>query len=202
MLDLDIGSSGGGDFRPILKFNAKAGRFAYRNGEGEKEINPTNLIFDLGNIATGWMLFREGQVPSRVYDPGHGTRAEKPSPDHKRGFTVLVAVPKDAVGEDNVCEMSSTSMHLGNAIKEVWASYREGCDANPGKVPVITVKGINASKDKFGTNYRPGLALDQWVDRPEQLPDAPAVPDIPAAAAAPIAAHQAPPAENGASTEF
>ena len=202
MLDLDIGSSGGGDFRPILKFNAKAGRFAYRNGEGEKEINPTSLIFDLENITTGWMLFREGQVPSRVYDPGHGTRAEKPSPDHKRGFTVIVAAPKDAVGEDNICEMSSTSMHLGNAIKEVWASYREGCDDNPGKVPLITIKGVTPSKDKFGTNYRPDLALEGWVERPDGLPDAPAVTDALTADVVPIAAHQAPPAGNGASTEF
>ncbi|MFP6706427.1 MAG: hypothetical protein VCE75_10430 [Alphaproteobacteria bacterium] len=202
MLDLDIGSSGGGDFRPILKFNAKAGRFAYRNSEGEKEINPISLIFDLGNIATGWMLFREGQMPSRVYDPNNGTRAEKPSSDHKRGFTVLVAVPKDQVGEENICEMSSTSMHLGNAIKEVWASYREGCDANQGKVPLITIKGVNASKDKFGTNYKPDLALDKWVDRPDGLADAPAVFQIPSDDVAPIAAHQAPPSGNGASTEF
>jgi len=148
------------------------------------------------------MLFREGQVPSRVYDPGHGTRAEKPSPDHKRGFTVIVAAPKDAVGEDNICEMSSTSMHLGNAIKEVWASYREGCDDNPGKVPLITIKGVTPSKDKFGTNYRPDLALEGWVERPDGLPDAPAVTDALTADVVPIAAHQAPPAGNGASTEF
>ena len=200
----DIGS-GNGTFRPVLKFNAKSGRWSYRNIDGDQEINPTSVIVDLANISPCWASFREGQAPNRIYDPSSGTRAPKPSDEHKRGFTLIVAVPKDAVGEDNVCEMSSTSMLLANSIKEVWAQFREGVDANPGKVPVVTIKGVTADKGKFGTNYRPDLTVSSWVERPAGMPDEPASGESPTGMVGngSGAVHQAaPPATTSSATEF
>ncbi|MCA3604957.1 MAG: hypothetical protein IOC67_00445 [Methylobacterium sp.] len=74
-------------------------------------------------------------------------------------------------------EMASASIHVSNAIRDVYAVFEEqaGRTENRGKVPVIACTGADAMKDKYGTNYRPKLELTKWVDRPAEFPDASAV---------------------------
>jgi hypothetical protein len=172
-MTLDIGS---GSSRPYVKYNAKAGRW-YINGEnGDVEIQPPTFIIDFDNIVSGWFLFREGQAPDRALDPAMGTRAQQPTPDHKRGFVVMCNSPKYFGG---TVEMSSSSMHLCNSIKDAYEAYEDGRGANIGKVPVFACTGITPSRDKFGQNFRPTLQLVKWVDRSHELPDEPAAMDRP-----------------------
>ena len=70
-----------------------------------------------------------------------------------------------------MAEFASASIHLSNAIKEVYAAYEAEKAANPGKLPVIACTGSQAMKDKYGTNYRPTLKIARWVERPAELPN-------------------------------
>ena len=74
-------------------------------------------------------------------------------------------------GGDGAVEFSSASMHLGNAMNDVYKTFEEQRVDYPGKVPVIACTGSEPKKDKYGTNYRPVLELVKWVDRPADLPD-------------------------------
>ena len=152
-MSLDIGS---GSSRPYVKFNAKAGRWYIRGENDDVEIQPPTFIIDFDNIVSGWFLFREGQAPDRALDPAMGTRAQRPTPDHKRGFVVMCNSPKFFGG---TVEMSSSSMHLCNAIDDAYKAYEAGKGANPGKVPVFVCTGITPSRDKFGQNFKPVLQL-------------------------------------------
>jgi hypothetical protein len=168
-MSLDIGSTGE---KSHAKFNAKTGKWTHHSENGDSEINQLTCIFDFDHILTGWVLFREGQSPSRVFDPAPGIRAPQPTPDHKRGFA-LNLYSKNSFG--GVAELSSGSLHLCNAIRDAFSQYEAAKANNPGRVPVFTCTDVQPSRDRFGQNFRPTLQLAKWVDRPADLPDEPAV---------------------------
>ena len=159
-------SSGGGDFDPYCKYNAKSGRWYFKDGEQEVEVNDPSFVADFDNIKTGWMLFLEGQAPDRVFDESLEQPAPKPSDAHKRGFVLRLFSPQSFKG---VVELSATSMHVCNAINDLYTQYEAGKAANAGKLPVIKCEGTTPSKDKFGTNYKPNMRIDSWIERPQEF---------------------------------
>jgi len=165
-MPLNIGVSGA--IKPFAKYNAKADKWFIRGEDGDVEIERPTFVADLDNIATGWLRFREGQAPERVMDPSLDRAAPLPGEEFKRGFVVMAFSPRYFGG---AAEFASASLHLANAIKDIYVQYEAGKPDNPGKLPVIACTGSQAMKDRYGTNYRPTLSLVQWVDRPTELPD-------------------------------
>lgn len=165
-MGLNIGGSGAG--KPFAKYNAKADKWFVRGADGEDaEIQRPTFVIDFDNIATGWLRFREGQAPERVMDPGLDRAAPSPGEDFKRGFVVMAFSPKFFGG---AAEFASASIHLSNAIKELYAEYEAQKGANPGALPVVACTGSQAMKDRYGVNYRPTLQIAKWVPRPAELP--------------------------------
>ena len=166
-MGLNIGGTGNG--KPYCKYSAKADKWIFRAADGrELEIQRPVFAIDFDNITTGWLRFSEGEAPERVMDTTLDQRAPLPGDGFKRGFVVKVFSPKYFGG---VADFAGNSMHLSNAIKEIYDQYDSGRRANPGKLPVIACTGSRAMEDRHGTNYRPTFAIVQWVDRPEHVPD-------------------------------
>ena len=166
-MGLNIGGTGNG--KPFCKYNAKADKWFVRGLDGEDvEIQRPTFVADFDNIATGWLRFREGQAPERVMDASIDRAAPLPGEDFKRGFVVMAYSPKFFGG---AVEFASASIHLANAIKDVYAQYEAERPTNRGKLPVIVCTGSQPMKDRYGTNYRPALVLAKWVDRPAELPN-------------------------------
>ncbi len=154
-MGLNIGGSG--IIKPYVKYNAKADKWFVRSPEGgDQEIARPTFLLDLKNIRTGWLRFREGQAPERVIDPALDRAAPSPAEDFKRGFVVTAFSPKFFGG---AVEFSSASIHLSNAIRELYGAFEEhgAKPENRGKVPVVACTGSEPMKDKYGTNYRPIL---------------------------------------------
>jgi hypothetical protein len=166
-MPLQIGGSGSG--KPFIKYNAKADKWFVRGAGGEDaEITRPGFVIDLENIATGWLLFRDGQAPERVMDPSIDQPAPSPGEGFKRGFVVMAYSPKFFGG---AAEFAGTSVHLSNAIKDVYAQYEVEKANHRGELPVVSCTGSEAMKDRYGTNYRPTLTIVQWVERPKELPN-------------------------------
>ena len=165
-MSLNIGGSG--VYRDIIKCNVKKGCWYLRSGDDETEINPPTMVMDLGNIATGYILFLEGKPPNRLMDPSLDVEAPPPSDSHKRGFMLLCFSPKHLNG---LAELSSCSFHLGNAIGELHSKFEEMRGDHPGKVPVVAWTGTTEKPGKFATNHKPTFEIVDWADRPEDLPD-------------------------------
>lgn len=159
-----------GNFDPYVKFNGKSGRWYCKKGEQEVEINPTSFIADLQNIKTGWLLFFAGQAPQKTWDVDLKTPAEKPSHEHKRGFSLRLYSPATFGG---VVELSANSMHVCASINDLYVAFEAEKDANQGKVPVVKFTGTTPMKDKQGTNYKPNFVIEKWVARPAELDAAP-----------------------------
>jgi hypothetical protein len=165
-MPLNIGASG--TIRPYAKYNSKADKWFAKGPEGDVEIGRPAFVADFANIATGWLLFREGQAPERVIDPSLDHSAPSPGEGFKRGFVLAVFSPKFFGG---MAELSSASIHFCNALREVYQKFEEDRASHPGQLPVIACTGSEAMKDKYGTNYKPKLEISKWVDRPVELPD-------------------------------
>ena len=165
-MPLNIGATG--SIKPYVKFNAKADKWFAKGETGDVEIARPTFIADLPNIATGWLRFLEGQAPERVMDISLDRAAPSPGNGFKRGFVLAVYSQKFFGG---FAELSSASIHMGNAIREVYSVFEAERASHPGQVPVIACTGSEPMKDRYGTNYRPKLEIVKWVDRPAELPD-------------------------------
>ena len=164
---LNIG--GTGIAKPYCKYNAKADKWFARGADGQDaEIQRPTFVIDLDNIATGWLLFREGQAPERLMDPSLDQPAPSPGDGFRRGFVVATFSPKFFGG---VAEFASASIHLANAIKDIYAQYEAEKANHRGQLPVVACTGSEAMKDRYGVNYRPTFQIVQWVDRPTELPN-------------------------------
>lgn len=162
-----------GDFDKYVKFNGKSGRWSMKDDAGvEQEISPTAFVADFDNIKTGWLYFAAGVAPDKVFDDSLTQPAPKPSEFHKRGFSVRLFSNASFNG---VVELSANSMHICNAINEIYEQYEQQKDANPGMLPVVSFKGTTPMKDKHGTNYKPNFAIEKWAPRPAELNDGAAV---------------------------
>ena len=165
-MPLNIGASG--SIKPYAKFNSKADKWFARGADGDIEIGRPTFVADFANIATGWFRFREGEAPERRIDPALDRPAPSPGEGFKRGF-VMTAFSQKFFG--GAVELASASIHMGNAIRELYQAYEEQRGSHPGQLPVIACVGSEPMKDKYGTNYKPKLEMVKWVDRPAELPD-------------------------------
>jgi hypothetical protein len=165
-MPLNIGASG--SIKPYAKYNSKADKWFARGDEGDVEIGRPTFVADFANIRTGWMCLREGQPPEKVIDLSLDRPAPSPGEGFKRGFVVMVFSQTFFGG---AVELASASIHMGNAIREVYQAYEEQHGHHPGQLPVIACTGSEPMKDKYGTNYKPKLEIVKWVDRPAELPD-------------------------------
>jgi hypothetical protein len=163
---LNIVSKSEGNYDPYVKYNAKAGRWYVKGDNGEVEVQNPVFVPDFANIKTGWLYFAEGQAPSKVFDAQVGLAAEKPSPNHKRGFQLRL-FSKNSFG--GVVELASSSMHLCASIQELYEAYDAAAESKAGKLPVVKFTGSTPMKDKMGTNYKPNFVIEKWVDRPVEL---------------------------------
>lgn len=158
--------SQGGDFDPYVKYNAKAGRWYIKGENGEEEVQSPVFVADFANIKTGWLLFLEGQAPDKVWDASLTQPAPKPSDAHKRGFGLRL-FSKSFFG--GVVDLSGASMHLNNAVNDLYVSYEAAPEAKQGLLPVVKFTGATPMKDKMGTNYKPNFVIEKWVPRPAEF---------------------------------
>ena len=183
---LGFTETSGADFLPIIKFDARAGRF-FRvdrtqgtDGWSSNSVDITQgfqAVFDFANIEAGWAAFVDGR-PSFAMAPVGGPFPAKPSENHKQGFRITVMLGKKvADGEPPVREMASTAMGVRRAIDALHDEYVAGLGANPGMLPVVacdTTTAIESQTPAGKTiNYAPVFTIKKWVKRPADLDAAP-----------------------------
>lgn len=190
--------SGGGDYANIIKFDARAGRMfridRSQDGGGQWQTNNIEItngfqaVVDMENISVGWALFAAGVAPSFSMVKLGQPLPAKPSDQHKQGFRVMVKLGKASGGD--VRELASCAKVVIGALDTLHTAYEAQKAANPGKLPVVALKGstavVSTGKGQSSTNYAPIFEIVKWVDRPDDLPVGVAAP-----AAAPVAANEA-----------
>lgn len=166
-----------GDYLPIVKYDARAGRIFRRdrvNGENnDSDITKAfKAVFDFENLETGWIDFDTGGAPSySVSRLSSAEKPERPSDKHRPGVRMIVKLHKDCGGD--IREISSTAKAFLRGIDDAHNKYLAGLKDNPDKLPVIVLKDTIASTTgegaKRSTNYVPVFEITGWVKRPDDL---------------------------------
>jgi len=192
-LGLSVGS-GGGNFLPIIKYDARAGRMFRVDREDGVSV-PVDItrnfkaVFDFENLEVGYINFDTGSAPDFVMVPHGAGLPDKPSDKHRQGLRLTLKLAADLGGD--VREMAGTSAALIKGIDALHDAYLAGTAANAGKLPVValadTVAVESGSGTKKSTNYQPVFEIVGWVKRPSGL-------EAKEQAAAPAPVRAAPPA--------
>lgn len=183
MANINLGGDGGGAF---IRFSAAANAWII---EGE-EVPVSQLLLDPSSLRTGWGLIEAGAAPNWAWDGDDGD-APKPSPDHKRGFSVMLYVKGQGWRE-----WSANTAGSMNGLRAIWSEILPGIPQNPGMVVVLAYGGSTAMKLGKGTTRIPNFSLVKWIvdpagERPKQASAPIVAAPPPAAAPAPKAAPSA-----------
>ena len=187
--------SAGGNFTPIIKYDARAGRIfrvdRIDTGNGF-ESNPVDItasfkaVVDFENIECGWIDFPPGSAPSFALSRMGTKLPDRPSTKHKNGIRMLLKLNKTCGGDKPVREIAGTSKAFLNGIEEVYAEYDNEKVKYSGKLPVSVLVSTSPIKSGNGqtqsTNYRPKFKIDGWAVRPEDLVHLPVTNDAPSTA--------------------
>ena len=171
-------ASAGGDFLPIVQYDARAGRFFRRdrvdtgNGFANEQVDITQgikFIADFENIEVGWIIFTPGAAPDFKLVPIGTQLPDRPSPNHKNGLRFMLKLSKECGGDKPIREIAGTSKAFLSGIEAVYTTYLAEKAKNPGKLPVLTVDKITPVKTGSGaqssTNYHPQFKISGWAPR-------------------------------------
>lgn len=170
--------TGGGDFMPVCKYDARAGRI-FRvdrisgiDGFSNAPVDITaefKAIFDFENVEVGWIHFVAGSAPSFALGRMGDALPPRPSELHKNGVRFIIKLAKNCGGEKPIREMASTAKAFLNGIEAVYRAYELDRAANAGKLPVIALEKTLAVKTGSGqtasTNYQPVFKIVSWAPR-------------------------------------
>ena len=188
-------NAGGGDRLPVLKYDARAGRFflmdrvenagVWETIQSELPIGTATFAMDFGSVEVGWFLFPKGAAPMMVTVPyGHplppqpaavGTttddRTGKERPNNfKMGFRLKVA-GKVLAGTVNgtVRELAANAGVTIEGLNELHTAFEAAPEAAAGKIPVVKVAQVIPTKSGQSTNYKPAFEIVTWADRPVDM---------------------------------
>lgn len=176
-------SSGGGDFLPIVKYDARAGRMFRmdRENDGAGWTNtPVDIsrafkaVCDFENLETGWIDFNTGGAPVFAMVPLGSAIPAQPTPNAKNGVRFMLKLSKDCGGDKPIRELASTAKAFLSGIEEVYMAYKAEAANNPGKLPVIVLDDTAPIKsgqgEKQSTNYQPKFKITGWAARGDLQP--------------------------------
>lgn len=180
--------SNSGNFTPILKYDAKAGRFfrvdRSQDASGnwvKDDVDITqgaSFIMDLAQIEVGWISFAAtgpvfvlGRVGAPIPPRPEGTDSEG-RPAFKQGFRAKVKLAKSCGGD--VRDWAHTAKAVLSVIDDMHNVFLSAPEAKAGKLPVLKLLGTapikTGSGTKSSTNYAPRFEIASWIDRPADMP--------------------------------
>jgi hypothetical protein len=173
-------TSNGGDFLPIVKFDARAGRI-FRvdrvDTGGQFVSEPVDItrtfkaIVDLENIETGWINFASGGAPDFKLVPMGTLIPGRPSDQHKNGIRLMLKLAKECGGDKPIREIAGTSKAFLSGVEALYHDYtaRKDKEGEGDKLPVVVLKDTtpitSGQGAKQSTNYVPVFEIVGWALR-------------------------------------
>jgi hypothetical protein len=175
-----VETSNGGDFLPIVKYDARAGRI-FRvdrvDTGGQFVSEPVDItrnfkaIVDLENIETGWINFASGGAPDFKLVPMGSILPGRPSDQHKNGIRLMLKLAKECGGDKPIREIAGTSKAFLSGVEKLYHDYtaRKDKEGEGDKLPVVVLKDTtpitSGQGAKQSTNYVPVFEIVGWALR-------------------------------------
>ena len=172
VIDLGLMSEGNSEY---IRFKPSVNAWI---ADGD-EIQLEDVLLDPSTLKVGWGKIAEGQAPEWTWDEKLGKKAPSPSPDHKRGFSVMIKI-KDKGWR----EWSANGVGVMKGFSELWQVVGLQVKDNQGKGVHLKYKGARLEKIGKGDTRVPEFEVKTWremTDRPPVKEDAVVVEDTNAA---------------------
>ena len=174
---VQVSTNTGGDFVPIVKYDARAGRL-FRVDKDETGSNPVDItrafraVFDFEQVEVGWILFSAGGAPDFRMVPFGQPLPERLTADYKQGVRLRIKL-SPACGGD-VRELAGTSAAFLRGINALHDDWTAQAKLNAGKLPIVSLEDTlpveSGAGAKRSTNYQPVLRIVGWAPRPADMP--------------------------------
>ena len=180
-LGFNFDTSGSGQkFLAAVSFDARSGDMTITNREPQSdgtwektEIGvsyPTHAICDLANIDIGWSLYDAGKYNS-VYVKSGDKIPAMPSAGHKKAIKLRMFFK-----DHGLREFKSSSVSVLRVIDAIHTQALDQQSANPGKMPVVAITGIESVKIKTkegDAKFKiPVMEIVKWVEPPAEMKEA------------------------------
>jgi hypothetical protein len=177
-IGINLDEKKGGNFLPVIKFDAKAGDFIVVNREPQSDGSwektelemptPFKFVADFENLEVGWCSFKPGAVDFTMAKIGEKMPV-RPTPDHKQGIRCKVFLK-----EHGLREFAHTSKNVLRAFDTLHDEYARGAEDNAGKLPVIEVTGTETvkmqTKEQGELRFKvPKWRIAGWVAPPAEF---------------------------------
>jgi hypothetical protein len=179
---------GGGEIRPYVKYDAKAGRMfridRVQGSDGQyqtDQVEITNIaqfVADLANIRVGWINYTAQGPIRKLVVLGKEPIPARPTDTNsegklafKQGFELDILLNKDSGGGPSRI-LGSAAGCVIDAMDELHDAYTGSPESKAGKLPVVKIASVSPVKSGQSTNYKPIFAIVSWVDRPAALAEA------------------------------
>ncbi len=184
-MGLGLSVSDGGERKPIIKYDARAGRIHRIDRVAGANV-PTEItngftaVFDLAGIEVGWARWNSGGAPEWKMVKVGQPKPAKPAPDFKQTFRLNIKL-NSKIGGD-VREFASSAACVIGAVDKLYDDYMAAPERSQGKLPVVALTGTtmitSGSGAQKSTNYAPNFAITNWMARPADMAgvSAPVVP--------------------------
>lgn len=183
-LGLSSGGSGG-EIRPYVKYDAKAGRMfridrvqgsdGQYSTEQHEITNSVQFVADLANIRVGWINYTTQGPIRKLVVLGKEPIPERPGDKNsegklafKQGFEIDLLLNKDSGGGPSRI-LGSAAGCVIDAMDELHDAYTGSPEHKAGKLPVVKIASVTPVKSGQSTNYKPIFQIVSWVDRPAAL---------------------------------
>jgi hypothetical protein len=184
LLGFNTAPSGGADFIPIVKYDAKSGQLKRVDRVADTDGKFTNedvyitkefkALFDLDNAETGWSLFDPGRAPSWAMVPiatvDKTGLPPQPSDKHKNAVRFTIKLANSCGGDRPIRELAGNSSAFTSAFEELYDQYLKERGQYPGMLPAIVLEKTLAQKGAHGTNYKPVWKIIGWAPRGDLKP--------------------------------
>ncbi len=192
-MPISFGSTDGENTGVYIRGNLPQNRWWAKTEAGDEAIDmDRGFAIDIKDVTFGWLHIDIGVRDWQPW-PSPAQRTEKPSENHKQGFSVNCWL-----SDGRPAEFSGNSYGLGQFIAKLYNQAETMPEFTAGKVPVVQVTATTPVVVGKGTSYDVGFNIRTWIDKPaaDAAPVQDSVQDVVQVAPAPAPEPAAPAGDN------
>ena len=154
---------GGGEIRPICKWDSRAGKFfrvdRIQGVDGwqaiPEEIAEPIFLVDVDSLEVGYAAFNPAPdfhlVLQSDAESGAAAYPEQPTPEHRPTFRVNIKLKADQGGDEPLRTFGSQAVCVRSAFSDLHNAYVAAKGEHDGEMPVVKIKGSMTIKSKNGS---------------------------------------------------
>tara|TARA_R100000742_G_C4276170_1_gene97074 strand:+ start:663 stop:1214 length:552 start_codon:yes stop_codon:yes gene_type:complete len=158
VIDLGLMSEGSSEY---IRFKPSVNAWI---ADGD-EVQLEDVLLDPSTLKVGWGKITKGEAPEWSWDERLGKKGTRPTPEHKRGFSVMVKI-KDKGWR----EWSANGVGVMKGFSELWSVVGVQLKDNTGKAVHLKYKGARIEEIGQNNTRIPEFEVKAWREMTDKPP--------------------------------